>query len=106
VQGSHLAFPQDTGHMVTVFSLYVTAKGQEKMSKAVAKIAATVLVSLYPTQQLTPAVLEVCKKRSGKSEPVISDLFHGCRKLGRACQYVRKILGPGAILLLDNFSAW
>jgi hypothetical protein len=92
--------------MVTVFSLYVTAKGQEKMSKAVAKIAATVLVSLYPTQQLTPAVLEVCKKRSGKSEPVISDLFHGCRKLGRACQYVRKILGPGAILLLDNFSAW
>jgi hypothetical protein len=37
---------------------------------------------------------------------VISDLFHGCRKLGRACQYVRKILGPGAILLLDNFSAW
>jgi hypothetical protein len=105
-QGYHLAFPQDTSHVVTVFSLYVTAKSQERMSKAVAKIAATVLVSLYPSQQLTPAVMEVCKKHSGKSKSAISSLFHDCRKLGRACQYVREILGPGSMLLLDGFSAW
>jgi hypothetical protein len=60
VQGNRLAFPQDTSHDVTLFSLYVTAKSQERMSKTVAKIAATVLVSLYPSQQLTPAAVKVC----------------------------------------------
>lgn len=106
VRENQLAFPQDTSHADTVFCLYITAKSRERMSKAIAKIAATVLVSLYPTQQLTSAAVEVCKTHSGTSETNIRALFKSCKKLGRACHHVRKVLGSGAILLLDDFSAW
>jgi len=105
-QGNHFALPEDTSHEATVFSLFITARAQETMSKAAGKIAATVFVSLYPKQQLPPAAIEVWEKHSGKSAVEIRRLFQDCRKLGRACQYVRQVLGPGAILLLDNFSAW
>lgn len=76
------------------------------MYKAIAKIAAYVLVSLYPTEQLTSTAVGVCKKQSGSSETEIRSLFRDCKKLGRACHHVRKVLGPSAILLLDGFSAW
>jgi hypothetical protein len=105
-KSNDIAFPQDTGHFMTMFSLYVTAKTQEIMSKAVAKISATVVVSLYPDTQLAPQVMESCKTNLGKSKSQISSLVRDCKKLGRACQHVCKILGPGAILLLDGFSAW
>lgn len=100
------AFPQDTGLDVTVFSLYVTATTQEKMAKAVGKLAATAYVSLYPSQQLSSTIVELWVRHSRKPETEIRRLFKDCKTLGRACQHVRNTLGPGAMLLLDNFSAW
>jgi hypothetical protein len=105
-QENHFAFLQGTTHDITVFSLFITAGDHERMSKAAGKIAATVFVSLYPSQQLSDNAIQVLHNHSGKSEKVIRRLFKDCRRLGRACQYVRKFMGPGAILLLDNFSAW
>jgi hypothetical protein len=105
-QENHSALPQGTSHDVTVFSLFITARDQERMSKAAGKIAATVFVSLYPSRQLPPAAIDAWQKHSGRSVEDVRRLFKECRRLGRACQYVGRVLGPGAILLLDNFSAW
>lgn len=98
--------PQYICHQVTLFCLYIAATAQEKMSKAAGKFAATLLVSLYPHQQLPASANQLWQTHSGKFGKDIQALYRDCRKLGRACQYVREILGPGAMLLLDDFSAW
>ena len=101
----HLDF-KGLDHHGIIFGIYVRAKGDQDVSKALQKITAVVLMQLYPNRRITPTEYNQLREHTGEEVERLKHMVSKMKHEGRARLSLARYFGLGVVCLVGQVRDW